>query len=235
MSHIIQVKNISVKYDNIIVLKNISFSINEGNITVILGPNGSGKTTLLKTMLGLAPMSEGEVLIAGQPINGSKQIVGYVPQRFSFDKTFPLTVEEFLNLSLVDPAKQKNIDEFLDDVGMKNDIKKLLGGLSGGQLQRILIVRALINDPKILFFDEPVSGIDLEGEKTFYELISHLNQEHQITAIIVSHEIDVVYDFANQVLCLNKELLCQGSPEDILTQDTLQQLYGKRTGVYKHK
>lgn len=235
MSPIIQVKNLSVKYDNTAVLKNISFSINEGSITIILGPNGSGKTTLLKAMLGLAPISEGEVFIAGQPINDSRQIVGYVPQRFSFDKTFPLTVEEFLNLSLVDHAKQKNIDEFLDDTGMKNDIKKLLGSLSGGQLQRILIVRALINNPKILFFDEPVSGIDLEGEKTFYELISHLNQEHRITAIIVSHEIDVVYDFANQVLCLNKKLLCQGSPKDILTQDTLQQLYGERTGVYKHK
>lgn len=235
MSPIIQVKNLSVKYGNTVVLKNISFSINEGSITVILGPNGSGKTTLLKAMLGLAPMSEGEVLIAGQPIGGSGQVVGYVPQRFSFDKTFPLTVEEFLNLSLVDPAKQKNIGEFLDDVGMKNDTGKLLGSLSGGQLQRILIVRALINDPKILFFDEPVSGIDLEGEKTFYELISHLNQGHQITAIIVSHEIDVVYDFANHVLCLNKKLLCQGSPKNILTQDTLQQLYGERTGVYKHK
>lgn len=235
MSPIIQVKNLSVKYDNTYVLKDISFNIDKGSITVILGPNGSGKTTLLKTMLGLVPINQGQILINGQSINGSKQIVGYVPQRFSFDRTFPITVEEFLNLALVDKTKQKNIDEFLDDVGMKKHKQKLIGGLSDGQLQRILIVRALINDPQILFFDEPVSGIDVEGERTFYELISHLNQDHKITAIIVSHEIDVVFDFSNQVLCLNKKLLCQGSPEDILTQETLQRLYGEKTGVYKHK
>lgn len=235
MPPIVQVKNLSVKYDNTYVLKDISFNIDKGSITVILGPNGSGKTTLLKTMLGLVPINQGQILINGQSINESRQIIGYVPQRFSFDRTFPITVEEFLNLALTDKTKQKNIDEFLDDVGMKKHKQKLIGSLSGGQLQRILIVRALINDPQILFFDEPVSGIDVEGERTFYELISHLNQDHKITAIIVSHEIDVVFDFSNQVLCLNKKLLCQGSPRDILTQETLQKLYGERTGVYKHK
>lgn len=235
MSPIIQVKNLSVKYDKTTVLKNISFNIEEGSITVILGPNGSGKTTLLKAILGLAPIIEGEVLVAGKSIQESKKNVGYVPQRFSFDKTFPLTVEEFLKLSLTDPSKQKNIDDFLEDVGMQHDTQKLIGDLSGGQLQRILIVRALINDPKIIFCDEPVSGIDIEGERSFYELISHLNRDHKITAIIVSHEIDVVYNFADQVLCIDKKLLCHGSPKDILTQDTLKHLFGEGTGVFRHK
>lgn len=234
MSSIIEVKNLSVTHGSSVALKNISFNIEEGNIAIVIGPNGSGKTTLLKAMLNLVAADEGEIKILDKPADEVKQFLGYVPQRFSFDKTFPLTVQEFLDLSLRDSSKQKNIDEFLEDVGMKNSRDKLIGGLSGGQLQRILIARALINEPKVLFFDEPVSGIDVEGAKSFYELISHLNEDHKITVMIVSHEIDVVYDFADQVLCLNKCLLCQGKPSETLTQETLRKLYGEGSMVYKH-
>ncbi len=230
----IQVKNLTAKYGDLIILDKLSFSIENNSICAVIGPNGSGKTTLLKAMLGLIPFS-GEVLILNNKPSAVRPNLAYVPQRFTFDKTYPITVAEFLKLSLDNGHKNADVNIYLKEVGLLNSEKKLLGELSGGQLQRILIARALVNEPKIIFFDEPAAGIDISGERNFYDLIKHLNQEHGLTVVLVSHEIDIVFQYATQVICLNKKLICTGRPQKVINNETLKSLYGQDIALYHHK
>ena len=159
--------------------------------------------------------------------------IGYVPQHFMFDKTFPLTITEFLNLS-VDRTKKFRIDEVLRDVEMNRQRNKLLGNLSGGQMQRVLIARALLNQPRILFLDEPTTGVDLEGEKSFYEIVEQQNREKQVTVVLISHEINMVYKYATQVVCLNRDLVCNGIPKEAITKEILDKLYSEDVEMRSH-
>ena len=140
----IDVHHLQVRFHKQVILENISFSLQKGAVAAVIGPNGSGKTTLLKALLGLIPY-QGQVLINGQPIQQMLQDVGYVPQRFDFDKTLPITVGEFLDMNARKKSATRLIKKYLEEVGMKAQEQKLLGHLSGGQLQRVLISRALIN------------------------------------------------------------------------------------------
>ncbi len=216
------------------VLQDVSFSIPQGSITAIIGPNGSGKTTLLKVLLGFLTPQKGKVLVLGKTPQQARGDVAYVPQRFTFDKTFPITVLEFLQLSHPHCPKEK-IAEYLGHLGLAKTLQMKLGSLSGGQLQRVLIERSMLGDPKVLFLDEPAAGIDIAGAQTFYELVLHLHREHGSTIVMVSHELDVVANYADLVLCLNRRLVCQGKPRDILTQDTLKELFGKEAALYHHR
>ncbi len=228
------VKDLTVKYDSFIAIENINLEVKEGCFVSIIGPNGSGKTTLLKAMLGLVKQSKGEVLIFGKSINNQKDLVGYVAQRFDFDKTFPITCEEFLRFSLRMGRSVSKIDEKLKEVDMLNEKNKVLGKLSGGQLQRVLVARAILNDPKILFLDEPAAGIDVGGEKNFYELMDYLNQKYKITIVMVSHELDIVTKYTHRVICLNKKMICFGDPDKVLDAHMIEKLYGKEMAVHKH-
>lgn len=230
----IDVHHLQVRFRDQVILENISFSLVKGSVVAVIGPNGSGKTTLLKAILGLIPY-QGQVLIDARPVQQMLPDVGYVPQRFDFDKTLPITVREFLDLNARKKSAARLIKKYLEEVGMKEHEHELLGHLSGGQLQRILIARALINEPKLLLLDEPVSGIDISGEKSFYDIIRHLNKKHKITILLVSHEMDVIYKYADEVLCLRKNLVCQGRPYEVLTKDVMQQLYGQDAGHHHHK
>ncbi|MBU1033216.1 MAG: metal ABC transporter ATP-binding protein [Bacteroidota bacterium] len=241
----IEIKNLTVAYDKEKILDNLSFNIGAETITALIGPNGAGKTTLIRAILGLIPIQKGSIKFfnrdALQKCNHLKGHhidcfhPGYVPQRYSFDKTFPITVREFLGLALLSGQDASKIDKTLKEVGMLKNKDRLLGQLSGGQVQRVLIAKALVAEPKILFLDEAAFGIDIAGEKTFYELIKHLNKKQGITCILVSHEIDVVFKYADQVICLNKKMICQGVPKKLLTPKTLTEIYGKEIGLYEHK
>jgi zinc transport system ATP-binding protein len=230
----ISVNNLSVELGRNKILTQLSFNIPEKSITAIIGPNGCGKTTLMKAMLGLIPYT-GEVMVLNTSVKKALDHISYVPQRFNFDRTFPITVNEFLHLEPNSKYRSTtNIKEKLKEVGMQNSEDNLLGVLSGGQLQRILIAKALLNNPSVLFMDEPAAGIDIKGERNFYELIQHLNKEHNVTIILVSHEIDIVYRYATHVVCLNKKVLCFGKPTDILTSDTIKKLYNEDVEIYQH-
>lgn len=232
---VIQAENLWFSYDaEETVLRDVSFSIPQGSISVIVGPNGSGKTTLLKVLLGFLSPQKGSVLVLGKPPQQVRTEIAYVPQRFFFDKTFPITVLEFLQFSHPKLAREK-ILEYMNHVNIGETFNMMLGSLSGGQLQRVLIVRAMLGDPKILLLDEPAAGIDVGGERTFYQLVLHLHQEHGSTVVMVSHELNVVVNYANFVLCLNKEITCQGVPEQVLTPKKLKELYGKEVALYHHK
>ncbi|MBI4250372.1 metal ABC transporter ATP-binding protein [Candidatus Uhrbacteria bacterium] len=231
----ITVNNLAFSYgDGTPILQNISCSIPSGSVAIIVGPNGSGKTTFLKALLGLIPPTSGSIEVLGLAPSEARPRVGYVPQRFAIDHTFPITVFEFLRFS--HPAvPEERIDEYLEHLGMSAMRTARLGSLSGGQLQRTLVIRSVLHSPEILFLDEPASGIDIGGEQTFYDLILHLHKEHANTIVMVSHEIDIVARFADTVLCLNKTLVCHGAPIDVLTPQTLQQLYGKDVSLYQHQ
>lgn len=231
--YIIQTKNLSVSFNANVILRNININVKEGDVVAVIGPNGSGKSTLIKAILGLVPFS-GEIKILGTNIEKQLEQIGYVPQKFSFDTTFPLTVWEFLKLAANDKIKKDRILQVLTEVEMEKYQNQALGQLSGGQLQRILIARALLNDPKILFLDEPTTGIDIEGEKDFYQIIKHQNIKHNVTIIMISHEINMVYKFADQIICLNKDLICMGEPKQAITKEVMKELYGEDVDLMHH-
>lgn len=231
---LIEVKHLSVHYDGRTVLNDLSFSVESGETVAVVGPNGSGKTTLLRVLLGLTPY-RGSVLLRGKTSHdafGKK--VGYVPQRFDFDRTIPLTVGEFLELPFP-RVTSRHVKRVLLEVGMKECEHRLISSLSGGQFQRILMARALVNDPLLLILDEATSSADIVGTKGFYDILSHLREVHRTTVILVSHEISMVYKFADRIICLNRDLICFGKPQEAITHEVLEKLYGKNVVFQDHK
>jgi ABC-type Mn2+/Zn2+ transport system ATPase subunit len=241
----LSVENLCVKADNRHLIENITFSVEEGRIIAIIGPNGAGKTTLIRAILGLIPYSPGSVLFFGHSMKqvNSHGRVGYVPQKLEFDRTFPLTVSELLGFT-VPPiysfpfirrkGEKRHIGELLEIVGVNELADRSIGSLSGGELQRVMIAKAIVNDPKILFLDEPASGVDIEGQERFYDLIKRLNKEKGLTVILISHDLNVVYRFADSVLCMNRRLICTGRPAETLTDEVIKTVYGEMMGAYIH-
>ncbi|MBI5664284.1 MAG: metal ABC transporter ATP-binding protein [Nitrospirae bacterium] len=241
----LQVENLCVKADNRHLIENITFSIEEGRIVAIIGPNGAGKTTLIKAILGLIPYETGTVSLFGRPFKNNHSVikVGYVPQKLEFDRTIPLTVSELLGFTvppvyMVPFMKRKgareHIDGLLKIVGAQSLAQRSIGSLSGGELQRVMIAKAIVNDPKILFLDEPASGVDIEGQERFHDLVKRLNKEKGLTVIIISHDLNVVYRYADDVLCMNRKLICTGRPEETLTDEVIKSMYGEMMGAYIH-
>lgn len=236
MKSILDVQQVAVRYQGAIqnAIENISFQLEEHSITALIGPNGSGKSTLLKAILGFLPHS-GTIQINGKPISDQYHLIGYVPQRFQFDTTFPITVHEFLHLACTKRSFDHEIAELLNEVNMNNKQDSLLSSLSGGQLQRILLVRSLLQNPHLLILDEPEAGIDIGGEQSFYVLLEKLVKEKNLTVLIATHELDIVYAFAKNVICINRTLVCTGAPKDVLTKQMFQNLYGHHLKFYGHE
>ncbi|MBU1126280.1 MAG: metal ABC transporter ATP-binding protein [Patescibacteria group bacterium] len=231
----ITVKNLSVRLGGKEILTNISFEIEKGIIAAVIGPNGSGKTTLLRAILDLISLSSGTVKILDQPLHHVRQAIGYVPQKFSFDPNFPMNVREFLRMAQHKEASKDKIEESLRYVELPQGIEKqAIGSLSGGQLQRVLIAQAIINDPAILILDEPATGIDIAGELAFVKIIKRLNEENGTTIILVSHDVSMVSKMVNQVICINHTLTCMGPPEKALDKKTLEDIFGSHTHLVHH-
>jgi ABC-type Mn2+/Zn2+ transport system ATPase subunit len=230
----IQVKNLNYKYKDYLVLDDVSFDIEKGCVAAIIGPNGSGKTTLLKNIIGLYEPDSGEVRIDGKKPRQMRERMAYVPQRFDFERSIPITILEFLRLYKCGHRrhKQANTDLVLKSVGLEGMKDHRLGELSGGQFQRVMIARALLHEKDILILDEPSTGIDLAGERTVYDLITEINRTRQATCLIVSHELNIVNKYAKMVICLNKKLCCFGPPESVITPENLKNLFGESAGLY---
>ncbi len=232
----IEIKDLSYQINNQDILKGISFNVAKGSILVIIGPNGSGKTTLLQQIIGALVPTTGEILINGREPKYSLGQIGYVPQKFEFDRLTPITVREFMGLERCGHSDHglEHINDALKEVGLTGKDGVKLGVLSGGEFQRVMIARALLHEKELLIFDEPASGIDLAGEDTVYGLIADINRRTGATCIIVSHELNIVNKYAHNVLCLNKSLVCFGRPETAITPAKLQELYGGDVGLYHH-
>lgn len=233
---VITVKNLSYKFGETEVLSEIDFSVARGEITAIIGPNGSGKTTLLKNILGLYEPSSGQVLINGRLPRKSVHKIGYVPQKFEFDRSIPVTVYEFMNLERCGEAGHScgNIGRRLQEVGLDKFEHHQLGQLSGGQFQRVMIARALLHEKEFLIMDEPSTGIDIAGGQTIYDLIKEISRARKVTCLIVSHELNIVNKYADKVICLNKRMICVGTPESVINSHNLQELYGADSRLYHH-
>jgi zinc transport system ATP-binding protein len=236
MQEVLNIQNLTVSFDDNKVIDNLSFSIRRGDVIAIVGPNGAGKSVLFRTLMGLVPY-------LGKIEWSSSLKINYIPQRFNAEKDFPLTAMEFLRLKSKDQGK---IRSALESVGLKNKqsdmhhiehhlLDQRLGWLSGGQLQRILIAWAILDNPDVLLFDEPTTGIDVGGEETIYNLLKKLNDEMALTILLISHDLNIVYKYANSVLCLNKEKICFGPPRDVLDPQALVKLYGGEAKFYKHE
>ncbi|GIW67581.1 MAG: putative metal transport system ATP-binding protein [Candidatus Parcubacteria bacterium] len=224
----LEVKNLVVKLGEQEIIRNISFALPEGTITALIGPNGAGKSVLLKTIIGLFPY-QGEIKIFNENHLKMVDFIGYVPQTYVLDPVLPLTVFEFLKLTNNDEKKIEIALKETDIYELKN---KNLAKLSGGQLQRVLFARAILAEPKILLLDEPVSETDIVGQKEFYEIIKHLNQERKVTILITSHEITIIHTFAQRVLCLNKSLVCDGPITELFKEEILKKLYQRDIFIY---
>jgi ABC-type Mn2+/Zn2+ transport system ATPase subunit len=242
---ILSVENLCVKANDQHLIENITFSIEKGSIVAIIGPNGAGKTTLVKAVLGLMPVAAGSVSLFGETVkkNSFHRRVGYVPQSLDFDRTFPLTVSELLGFNvppiytfhlLRKKTEKEHVEELLGRVGAQGLSQRSIGSLSGGELQRVMIAKAIVNDPEILFLDEPASGVDIEGQERFYDLVQRLNKEKGLTVILISHDLNIVYRYADSVLCLNRKLVCTGKPAEALTDDVIKSVYGEMMGGYIH-
>ncbi len=223
---LLKVENLSVILDKQKIIKDVSFELKKEEVLAIVGPNGAGKSVLLKTLLGLFPLASGKIEWA------PGVTCGYLPQRFHIENYLPMTVEEFLKLK---PSPKYSINEVLKLVEIdKHWLNKNLATFSSGQLQKILLAWAIIDQPQILLFDEPTENVDVVAQESIYDLLHHLQDTLRIASIIISHDLTVVYRYANQVLCLNHAMTCYGEPREILTTKTLSELYGDHAFFHHH-
>ncbi len=224
-----EIDNLTVVYDDVLALDNVSFSVEKRDFLGIIGPNGAGKTTLFSCMLGLSNY-QGEIRFFGSNIRKSKDYlhqIGYVPQKPIFEKNFPATVAEIVEMGLTKNQKKDLIDKILQKVWLHELRHRRIGDLSGGQQQRVFIAKALINNPQILILDEPVTGIDLQSKELFYQILHDLNQKDNITIIWSSHDLDAVSKLATKVACLNRTLFFHGMSEEFFHNENLLKMYSE--------
>lgn len=223
-------KNISVSFGNRKVLSNISLSLQSGRILTLLGPNGAGKSTLVRVVLGLIPHTEGT--LEREP--GLR--IGYVPQKLHLDATLPLTVSRFMRLK--PGVKKADILPALKRVQAANLLDQQMQKLSGGENQRVLLARALLNQPQLLVLDEPTQGVDVNGQLALYDLIDQLRKELDCSVLMVSHDLHLVMAKTDEVLCLNQHICCSGAPEVVSMHPEFIAMFGHRRAeqlaIYRH-
>ncbi|SHH50737.1 metal ABC transporter ATP-binding protein [Marivita hallyeonensis] len=228
---LISCHDLTVRLGGSVILSHVSLSINEGEIVTIVGPNGSGKSTLLKTLLGAVTPAKGRVETA----DGLR--VGYVPQKLHIDPTLPLPVLRFLGLPK--PVARDAAMAALERTGVAALAGRQAADLSGGQMQRVLLARAILNAPQLLVLDEPTQGLDQPGSADFYRLIEDLRAELGCAVLMVSHELHVVMAASDRVICLNGHVCCEGAPAHVATAPEYRALFGTGTGgalaLYRHE
>ena len=229
--NLLSVDGLSVFYGAHQALQNVSLVVESNEIVTIVGPNGSGKTSLLRAIVGAIPTSSGTV--TKKP--GLR--IGYVPQRLHVDPTLPITVARFLRLP--NGMEQTATKAVLDRVGLPDIAPRQMSQLSGGQLQRVLLARALANHPDLLLLDEPTQGLDQQASAAFYRLIEDVRRETSCSVLMISHELHVVMAASDRVICLNRHVCCQGSPDNVSSAPEYRALFGSGTGgalaLYRHE
>tara|TARA_B110000858_G_scaffold198524_1_gene266195 strand:- start:2033 stop:2839 length:807 start_codon:yes stop_codon:yes gene_type:complete len=212
------------------ILENISLTIEEGQIVTLIGPNGAGKTTLVRIALGLLQPDTGSIY------HRPKLRIGYMPQRVHVEATLPLTVNRFLKLA---NRKDKTLlSNTLKELKIAHLEDQQLTAISGGELQRVLLARALLREPELLILDEPAQGVDLAGQAELYQLISEISDRHGCGVLMISHDLHLVMSSTDEVICLNHHICCYGRPEHVSNDPAYLNLFGanasQNLAVYTH-
>ncbi|WP_330924522.1 zinc ABC transporter ATP-binding protein ZnuC [Candidatus Sororendozoicomonas aggregata] len=226
---LISLHNIGMTFQGRTVLHAISMDVKKGEIVTLIGPNGAGKTTLVRIVLGLQQAS------AGQRILTRGLRIGYMPQKLQVNGTMPLVVKRFLSLT---GSKTADIKSALARTGVGKVIHSPVQSLSGGELQRVLLARALLKKPHLLVLDEPVQGVDASGQKELYQLITELRNENQCAVLMVSHDLHLVMASTDRVVCINQHVCCSGHPHTVKKHPAYLRLFGGDAGglaVYTHQ
>lgn len=227
---VLEVEGLSVRFGRTVVLRDLSFAVASGDSLAIIGPNGSGKTVLFKALIGSIPY---DGVIRWTP--GTR--IGYVPQKLDIERDLPLTGLDFLNAKAdVTRTARHETERVLDLVSLARPlVRQPIGALSGGQFQRLLLAFALMGQPTVLLFDEPTAGVDEPGEETLYAMIRRVQESANLTLLLISHELNLVYRYATAVLCLGRRGgSCYGPPVEILTPERLQEMYGTAMRFHVH-
>ncbi len=230
---VLEVQQVNLSFGQRQILSDISFTLSRGEIMTIIGPNGSGKTTLSRIALKLQAPDSGKVLL----VPGVR--VGYMPQKLVIEHTLPLTVERFLRLHPV----RRGVDEarfqqVVEEVGIQHVLHSQIHAMSGGEMQRVLLARALLPMPELLVLDEPVQGVDVQGQAEFYQRIEHIRSCYRTAILMISHDLHMVMKTTDHVLCINHHICCEGSPEDVSKHPAYLALFGLEAagsiGIYAH-
>ena len=230
MPSLVTLENVSISFDQRQVLSGVSLELHPGKILTLLGPNGAGKSTLVRVVLGLLAPSSGRVS------RSAGLRIGYVPQKLHIDPTLPVTVERFMRLSR--GARNQDILPALKRVQAGHLLTSPLQKLSGGETQRVLLARALLNQPQLLVLDEPTQGVDVNGQVALYDLINQLRHELNCAVLMVSHDLHLVMAKTDEVLCLNHHICCSGTPEAVSQHPEFIAMFGPRgaqeLAIYRH-
>jgi zinc transport system ATP-binding protein len=226
---LLRLEQVSVAFDGQATLDGVDLQVRAGEIVTLIGPNGAGKTTLVRAVLGLLRPDSGSVW--RQP----RLRVGYMPQKLQVEPTLPLSVVRFLRL--LPGVNRVRAEAALAEVGAAHVIDKPVQSVSGGELQRVLLARALLREPQLLVLDEPVQGVDVAGQVELYRLITRLRDRHGCGVLMVSHDLHLVMSTTDQVVCLNRHVCCSGHPEQVSGDPAFIELFGDYApglAVYHH-
>jgi zinc transport system ATP-binding protein len=218
MSNLLSLHNIHYQVKGRSILQDVSLAVNEGQIVTLIGPSGAGKTTLVRIALGLIAPTQGHC--HRQP----KLRIGYVPQKVSVNQLMPLTVERFLSTS---NCQRKMLHDICEQVSIQHLIHQRLNNLSGGEMQRVLLAKALLVSPQLLVLDEPVQGVDVTGQAELYQLIQDISKRLHCAVLMVSHDLHLVMSATDTVVCMNNHVCCHGHPESVSAHPAYLELFGK--------
>ena len=226
---LLSLTQVSLRLNATDVLEGVNLSVKRGEIVTLIGPNGAGKTSLVRIVLGLLKASGGKVW------RRSRLRIGYMPQKLQIDPSLPLTVLRFL--LLVPGTRRPAVEAALAEVGAAHLLARPLQQVSGGELQRILLARALLRKPDLLVLDEPVQGVDVNGQIELYQLITRLRDRYGCGVLMVSHDLHLVMATTNTVVCLNRHVCCSGHPEQVSLDPAFVAMFGEQASalaVYNH-
>lgn len=229
-TRLVEAHGISIRRKGRQLLHQVDISVGRGEVVTLIGPNGAGKTTLVRVLLGLLPPDSGVVH------RGPSVSIGYVPQSIHFGPTMPISVERMM--ALTGRPSRAAIEAALDETGSRQLLATSAADLSGGELRRVLLARALLRRPDLLILDEPVQGVDYTGEADMYALIAEIVVRHGCGVLMVSHDLHIVMAATDRVVCINHHVCCTGVPQEVIGHDEFQRLFGARAGVgaalYQH-
>ena len=237
MSNAVTIENVNVKLGDTLVLKDVNAHIPQGGSTAIIGPNGAGKTSLALALLGQEPYTGTISFMEGRSRRSIR--FGFVPQKLQFDRDMPLTVMDYLLAGLqrmplffgVSKRCRSKAEAILEEVECSALANRILGALSGGELQRVLLASALLRDPELLILDEPTAGVDFKGGKLCCELLHRIREKRHFTQVMISHDLATVAAHAGHVICIRGTVIAEGAPREILTHDVLGRTFGLHLGV----